>query len=172
MLHLALARSPIAHADIRAIGTAAARSCEGVIAVITADGESQPVPPTHPNRRCSRMRALADSRLSYIGQPYAGVVARTRAQAEYAAAHVSLQFKPLPAFKSAAAAADALHPSARGILAAFNADGCLALWTFSESAREARDWGCSMERLVALLARQLKRPIRWIENGAQERLGL
>ena len=113
MLHVALARSPIAHAQILGVNSDEARQSEGVIAVLTAADlsgvKAQPLLWNLPGQQYSQMRALAEDRLRYVGQPYAAVVARTREQAERGVARISARFEPLPPVLSidASLAADA-----------------------------------------------------------------
>jgi aerobic carbon-monoxide dehydrogenase large subunit len=113
MLHVALARSPVAHARILRIDVEEARQCEGVIAVITAEDltgvKAQPLLWNLPGQQYSQMRALAEERLRYVGQPYAAVVARTREQAAFGATRMAVRFESLPPILSidASLAADA-----------------------------------------------------------------
>jgi carbon-monoxide dehydrogenase large subunit len=100
VLHVALARSSIAHGQILRIDRDEARHCEGVIGVFTAADlagvKAQPLLWNLPGQQYSQMRALAEGRLRYVGQPYAAVVARTREQAERGAACMAVRFEPLP----------------------------------------------------------------------------
>jgi aerobic carbon-monoxide dehydrogenase large subunit len=113
MLYVALARSPIAHGRILKIDCDEARRCDGVIAVFTASDltgvKAQPLLWDLPGQQYSQMRALAEERLRYVGQPYAAVVARTREQAERGAACITVRFELLPPILSidASLAADA-----------------------------------------------------------------
>jgi carbon-monoxide dehydrogenase large subunit len=106
--HLAVLRSPHAHAALRSIDTAAAAAMPGVLAVLTgaglaADGvdplafmamfkRPDGTPMTAPPRR-----ALALERVRYVGEPVAAVVATTRAQAIEAAEAIAVDYEPLPA---------------------------------------------------------------------------
>ncbi len=103
MLHMAVVRSPYAHAALRAVRAERAKAMPGVVAVITAADLTpglQPVPPApvegaqvaavpHP--------LLARDRVRYVGEPVAVVVAETRASASDAASEVVLELDPLPA---------------------------------------------------------------------------
>ena len=109
-------RSPHAHANIRAIDAAKAKSAPGVLAVITgADWAASgfgdlPVPDGLKRRDGSpmyrpRYPALARDRVRFVGDPVAFVVAETRAQAMDAAELVAVDYAPLPAIVSTADAA-------------------------------------------------------------------
>ncbi len=103
MQHLAMVRSPFAHARITGIDTAAARSAPGVVAVITGEDvkdiqgsmacawpitEDQVAPP-HP--------AIAVDHVAFAGEVVAVVVARTAAMARDAAELVDVDYEELPA---------------------------------------------------------------------------
>jgi carbon-monoxide dehydrogenase large subunit len=117
MVHVALVRSPYAHATITGIETAEARAMPGVVAVITAgdleqmlaskypvevhDGPGErpeeqaddtesgiPVPPVAP---------LARGRVRFTGEPVVAVVAESKVQAQDAAAAVQVDYELLPA---------------------------------------------------------------------------
>ena len=109
MLHATVARSPVAHARVRSIDTAAARSVPGVEAVLGANelGDAlRPIPVRLvPDERLLRylQLPLATDRVRYVGEPFALVVARSRAAAEDAAERVDADFEPLPPVTDAAA---------------------------------------------------------------------
>jgi len=114
MLHMAIVRSPYAHADITGIDAAAARAMPGVTAVLTgADIEfAAGVPcasnPTGKTRQPARPQ-IATDRVRHAGEPVAVVVAADRYAARDAADAVSVSYEPLPAAigLDAAMAADA-----------------------------------------------------------------
>jgi carbon-monoxide dehydrogenase large subunit len=116
-LHLAVVRSPYAHARIKGIDSSAAAATDGVVAVYTGrdldrlvgnvvmergeaevepetagtadvEEESIPEPPVSP---------LAVDKVRYIGEGVAVVVATARYVAEDAAALVEVEYDPLPA---------------------------------------------------------------------------
>ncbi len=102
MLHLAIVRSPLAHARIKAIRTEAARESEGVTGIYTAqDLDLNPIPcawllpdsdlktPDHP--------PLARDRVRYVGDAVALVVAINRSAAQDAADLVEVDYEPLEA---------------------------------------------------------------------------
>jgi carbon-monoxide dehydrogenase large subunit len=113
-LHVAFRRSDHAHARIRAIDVAPAQAMPGVAAVFTAADFAETVKPL---RAISRMRgyyatpirALAQEKVRYVGEPVAGIVAESRYLAEDAAERVAIDFEPLP---HAADPADAACPGA------------------------------------------------------------
>ena len=116
----AVLRSPLAHAELSAVDTAAAREAPGVLAVYTAEDLSAdgigdipcvaPMPgkagsgtiqPPHP--------VLARERVRHVGDPIAFVVAETAAQARDAAELIEVDYDELPvvADTKAAVAPDA-----------------------------------------------------------------
>jgi 2-furoyl-CoA dehydrogenase large subunit len=117
-LHAAILRSPHAHAQIEAIDCAAARSAEGVCAVLTGAeikaltsslvvGVKAPI----------ECWPIAVDRVRYVGEPVAIVVASDRYRAEDVLDLIEVRYRPLPAVVDplAAAAPDApvLHPAAK-----------------------------------------------------------
>lgn len=109
MVHVALTRSPEAHARISSIDPTEASSMPGVIAVYTgADlkGAIAPLPcvhsiedlkePSHP--------AVAFEVVRYAGDAVAVVVAESAAQAEDATRHVHVEYEPLPVVRDVVAA--------------------------------------------------------------------
>jgi aerobic carbon-monoxide dehydrogenase large subunit len=114
-------RSPHAHAKIRAIDTASAKSAPGVLAVLTgADWEASgfgdlPVPGGFKRRDGSpmyrpRYPALVKERVRWVGDYVAFVVAETLTQAQDAAELISVDYEALPAVVSTADAAAADAP--------------------------------------------------------------
>ena len=105
MLHVAVLRSPHAHARVKSIATAAASSAPGVVAVLTAEdieGVLQHVPtgisvyegkfdhleaPEHP--------VLARGKVCYVGQPVAMVVAQDPNLARDALELIQTDYEPL-----------------------------------------------------------------------------
>ena len=116
MVHVAFVRSAHAHARLAGIDASAALAMPGVLAVVTADDlasivkdvytvgpaaegggsrieevadtEKIPVPPVEP---------LAKSKVRYVGEPIAAVVARSRQEAEDGVEAVVVDYEPLPA---------------------------------------------------------------------------
>ena len=99
--HLAFVRSPHAHARLLGVDAQAAQDMRGVVAVLTAAelGEHHMPPPNPllPVLHQEEFTLLASHTLTCVGQPVAVVVARTRQQAQAAAAQVVLRCDVLPA---------------------------------------------------------------------------
>jgi len=115
MVHLAMVRSPHAHARIVNIDTSAAEAMDGVIAVYTGEQvtlnplpcawlipDSDLITPEHP--------AVAVEKVRYVGDAVALVVAETRYQAEDAADAVRVEYEVLPAVVNPEAATRAGAP--------------------------------------------------------------
>ncbi|MCF7548092.1 xanthine dehydrogenase family protein molybdopterin-binding subunit [Pseudonocardia sp. WMMC193] len=98
VLHAVFVRSPVAHALIEGIDTAAAAGADGVVGVFTA--ADLDLPPHHGlvvlNPGTPRP-PLATDRVRFVGEAVALVVAGTRAQAVDAAELVEVDYDPLPA---------------------------------------------------------------------------
>ena len=140
--HACFVRSPLAHADITAIDTAAAAAADGVLAVYTGadvaadglgtlpcivgalieltrpDGSPACYPPNP---------MLPADRVRHVGEAVVMVVAETLAAAQDAAELVSVDYEPLPAVVDAARAREAdapqLWPEAPGNLSLTWAQG-------------------------------------------------
>ena len=110
LLHLALVRSPHAHARVRAIDAAAARAVPGVVAVLTLDDLPEladaTVPPLvpEPKGRPYIHPVLAGARVRHVGEPVAVVVASDPYAAADGVERVVVAYDPLPAATSPAAA--------------------------------------------------------------------
>ena len=117
-LEAAIMRSPHAHAEIEAIDCAAARSADGVFAVLTGDdimaltaslvvGIKAPID----------SRPIATDRVRYVGEPVVVVAAADRYRAEDALELIEVHYRPLPAvvdpLAAAAPNAPLLHPRAQ-----------------------------------------------------------
>jgi aerobic carbon-monoxide dehydrogenase large subunit len=105
-------RSPVAHAQITGIDTAAARRAPGVVAVLTvADMDDLPPPPPPPEGEPPpgseaaplpmgghwAEPLLAVDRVRFVGEPVAMVITDDTYQGEDAAELVSVDYEPLPA---------------------------------------------------------------------------
>src|SRR5262249_13656394 len=103
MLHAAILRSSVAHGRIRAIDTAAARARAGVHCVITARdiGERVPRGPRRlqplPDFARFGQPVMAETKVRYVGEALALVLAQTPAIAEDALALIEVDLEPLPA---------------------------------------------------------------------------
>jgi carbon-monoxide dehydrogenase large subunit len=121
LVHAVMLRSPHAHARIERIDAAEARALPGVLAVLTAaevraDGLQPLLPGVDANTQTGDKFAfapqpvLADSKVRYVGEPVALVVALSREAALDAAEQVAIDYMPLPAVTDAAAARAAGAP--------------------------------------------------------------
>jgi carbon-monoxide dehydrogenase large subunit len=115
LVHGVVLRSPHAHAKIKSIDTAAAKAAPGVLAVLTsadiaATGAGElPVPGGLKRRGGApqykpRYPILAEDKVRWAGDYVAFVVAETLAEAQDAAEMIAVDFEPLPAVTSTAAA--------------------------------------------------------------------
>ncbi|MEU4246604.1 molybdopterin cofactor-binding domain-containing protein [Amycolatopsis sp. NPDC026612] len=103
LLHMAVLRSPYAHARIVSIDTSAAKSAPGVIAVYTAkdldpDGSiGMPCAwPITPDMKAPRRPVLAADRVNFAGEGVAVVVARSSAEAHDALEGIDVEYDELP----------------------------------------------------------------------------
>src|SRR5262245_21497169 len=120
MTHAYVLRSPVAHARIKRIDTAASRRMPGVLIVATgedlrADGLGD-VPCTVPlisrdgkPRHDTPRPVLALDRVRHVGQPVALIVAETLAAARDAAEAIEVDYEQLPAVTEVK---DAIAPGA------------------------------------------------------------
>ena len=115
LVHAVVLRSPHAHAGIERIDTEEARVMPGVLAVLTAeevhaDGLRPLRPTAEVNVQTGEPFAfatqpiLAEGKVRYVGEPVALIVAESRTQALDAAEQVVVDYAPLPAVMTAAAA--------------------------------------------------------------------
>src|SRR5262245_22291700 len=115
MAHGVVLRSPHAHAKIKSIDVAAAKSAPGVLAVLTATDVKAagygdlPVPAGLKRRDGSAMYRprypiLAEDRVRWVGDYVAFVVAETIPQAQDAAELIKVDYGELPAITSTAEA--------------------------------------------------------------------
>ena len=126
MAHAAFVRSPVAHAEIAGIDTRAAREAGALLVLTAADlpfvEKSLILRYAHASVRHAMMPFLARGRVRFVGEPVALVVAEDRYEAEDFAALVEVDYRPLPAVASPAAAlaadAPALHAAWPGNIAA------------------------------------------------------
>src|SRR6188472_4152780 len=124
MAHMAILRSPYAHANIRSIDTSKAKAMPGVIAVfVGADIPYNPLPMAWPaggsagiQNNVSTPRTLATDSVQWTGEGVTAVVAETEAQAYDAIAAIQVDWEPLPAVvdaeKALAQGAPQLHENA------------------------------------------------------------
>lgn len=100
MAHMAVLRSPVAHATIRSIDTAAASRMPGVLAVLTAadlpDTARDIANWVSADQSELARPVLARERVRYVGEAIAVVVAETEYQADDAAATIEVDLDSLP----------------------------------------------------------------------------
>ncbi len=98
MTFAAFARSPLAHALVQSVDTAAAAKAPRVIAALKADDLG--IAPYHGfmvlNPACARP-PLATDKVRFVGEPVAVVIAETPAAAVDAAEQVVVEYTPVPA---------------------------------------------------------------------------
>ncbi|MDR6863870.1 xanthine dehydrogenase family protein molybdopterin-binding subunit [Phycicoccus sp. 3266] len=119
MLHIAMVRSPFAHATIAGIDTEAARRAPGVVAVVTGadvrdtQGAVANAWPITTDQKTPAHLPFAIDRVACAGEIVAAVVARTAAAARDAAELVDVDYDELPAVldaKEAVSDAVLAHP--------------------------------------------------------------
>jgi len=97
MLHMAILRSPHAHARIKSIDTAAAGAMPGVIAVVTGELMAQHKLAWMPTLSYDTQAVLATDKVRFQGQEVAAVIAETKYQAEDARDAIVVEYDVLPA---------------------------------------------------------------------------
>jgi len=101
LLHVAILRSPYAHAKINSVDTVAARQHPGVVGVFTgAELRDQigtlPTTVDNPTLRIPNHYVLAVDKVCYVGEGVAAVVAEDRYTARDAADLIQVDYEPLP----------------------------------------------------------------------------
>jgi carbon-monoxide dehydrogenase large subunit len=103
MLHLAMVRSPFAHATITSVKTDAAKASPNVVAVFTGadlaeeQGSLPNAWPITPDQKTPPHPSIAVDRVAFAGEIVAIIVARTAAAARDAAELVDVDYEELPA---------------------------------------------------------------------------
>ena len=105
MTHMAILRSPYAHANIKSIDTSQAKAMPGVLAVfVGADIPYNPLPMAWPaggsaglQNNVNTPRILATDSVKWTGEGVAAVVAETAEQAVDALEAIQVDYEPLPA---------------------------------------------------------------------------
>ncbi len=120
LLHVAIVRSPHAHAKITAIATDQARAAPGVVAVWTGEDVRARCGPLPVGPRIREMKVpkryplIIDGVARHVGDPVAAVVATDPGLARDAADLVEVTYEPLPAVTDVEAAlqpdATVIHP--------------------------------------------------------------
>jgi carbon-monoxide dehydrogenase large subunit len=145
LVHAVVLRSPHAHARIERIDTQGARAAPGVLAVLTAaDARADGLQPLRPTAEANVQTGepfafapqplLADGKVRYAGEPVALIAAETRAQALDAAELVAVDYAPLAAVTTTAAAR---APGAPEIAAEVPANICFDWRTGDSNAVDA-----------------------------------
>jgi carbon-monoxide dehydrogenase large subunit len=103
MLHMAVLRSPVAHARINSIDTAAAAQMPGVVAIYTArdldPASAVALPcawPITPDMKSPRRPLLAADQVNFAGEGVAIVVARSASEAADALDEIDVDYEDLP----------------------------------------------------------------------------
>jgi carbon-monoxide dehydrogenase large subunit len=144
-LHMVVLRSPHAHAEIRHIDVAAARSAPGVRAALTGQdlvGKIGPIVPNWilPGTKVPFRPVVAVDRVRFVGECVALIVAESLAQASDAAGLIEIDYEILPAVVDEQAAMEAgapqLHDNVPGnITTIYKVRG----GDYQKAAREADD---------------------------------
>ena len=100
MLHMAILRSPHAHARIKSVDTAEASKMPGVLAVVTGELMAQHKLAWMPTLSYDTQAVLATDKVRFQGQEVAAVIAETRYQAEDARDAIVVDYDLLPAVTS------------------------------------------------------------------------
>lgn len=102
MLHLAMVRSPFAHAKITSVDASAAKSSPGVIAVLTGadvatkQGSLPNAWPITPDQKAPAHPAIAVDTVAFAGEVVACIIARSAAAARDAVELVDVSYEELP----------------------------------------------------------------------------
>ncbi|QZY28680.1 xanthine dehydrogenase family protein molybdopterin-binding subunit [Nocardioides coralli] len=158
MLHLAMVRSPFAHATITGIDTEAAAGAPDVVAVVTGRdlADVQGSIPTAWNittdQKSPPHPAMAVDRVAFAGEVVAAVVARSAAAARDAAELVDVDYDEHPAvldLKKAADDSTLAHPDLgtnKSAFWQFDSAGAGTGGSIDEAIEQARSGGILIER--------------------------
>lgn len=158
MLHLAMVRSPFAHAKITAIDTSEAKNAPNVVAVYTGADLDESAGalinawPITPDQVTPAHLPLPADRVSFAGEAVAVVVARSAAEARDAAELVDVDYEELPAaldLKEAAADTVLAHPDLgtnKSALWVFDSKEAGTGGDVEEAIAKARESGVVVER--------------------------
>ncbi len=158
MLHLAMVRSPFAHAKITNIDTEAAKAAPNVVTVVTgpdiADVQGILINawPITPEQKAPVHTPVAIDRVTFAGEIVAVVVARTAAEARDAAELVDVDYDELPAaidLKEAAEDKVLAHPDLgtnKSALWVFDSGEAGTGGNVEDAISKARDGGIVIER--------------------------
>jgi aerobic carbon-monoxide dehydrogenase large subunit len=160
MLHMAMVRSPFAHAKIVGIDTSAAEGAPNVVAVVTGKdiAETQGVMinawPITPDQKAPAHLPMAVDRVAFAGEAVAVVVARSSAEARDAAELVDVEYEELPAVLDIREAAEdkvLAHPDLgtnKSALWVFDSAGAGTGGNVDEAIAKARTEGIVIEREI------------------------
>ncbi len=163
MLHIAMVRSPFAHAKITAINVEDAKAAPNVVTVITGrdvaeeQGSLPNAWPITPDQVTPAHPPVAVDRVSFAGEIVAVVVARTAAEARDAAELVDVDYEELPAALDLREAAEATSENGGALAHPDLGTNKSALWVFDseqagtggnvdEAIAKARNDGIVIER--------------------------
>ena len=158
MLHLAMARSPMAHARITSVDADQARQAPGVLAVLTGadlaevQGELPNAWMLTPEQKAPSHPSVAVDRVAFAGEIVAVVVARSAAEARDAVELVDVDYEELPValdLKAAAADETLAHPDLGTNVSAVRTFDSAEEGTggdVDEAIAKARDGGVVIER--------------------------
>src|SRR5690348_8539514 len=104
MLHMAILRSPYAHARIKSVDTAAASAMPGVIAVVTGELMAQHKLAWMPTMSYDTQAVLATDKVRFQGQEVAAVIAESAYIAKDALELIDVDYEPLDALVTPQAA--------------------------------------------------------------------
>jgi carbon-monoxide dehydrogenase large subunit len=100
MLHMAILRSPVAHARIVSVDTSEASAMPGVIAVVTGELMAEHNLAWMPTLSGDTQAVLATDKVRFQGQEVAAVIASSRYLAEDAVQRIIVDYDPLSAITS------------------------------------------------------------------------
>ncbi len=154
MLHMAVVRSPHAHARIRTIDSRDAAMTPGVVTVVTGRELPSPIPrlpaaAMFPGVQAALHPLLADETVRYAGEPVAAVLAADRYTARDAAERVRVEYETLPPVVDLARALD---PAASVIHAAA---GSNTIFTVETSGGDPE---AAFRRADVVVALELRQP--------------
>src|SRR5437867_5973485 len=97
MLHMAILRSPLAHATLKSIDTSRAAAVPGVVAVVTGELMAQHNLAWMPTLSYDTQAVLATDKVRFQGQEVAAVVAEPAYIAKDVLELIDVEYEPLPA---------------------------------------------------------------------------
>ncbi|MFZ2503870.1 MAG: molybdopterin cofactor-binding domain-containing protein, partial [Nocardioides sp.] len=135
MLHLAILRSPVAHARITHLDVTAARMHPQVTAVLTGESLAELSMAWMPTLAHDSQAVLVTDKVRFQGQEVACVVAETRYAARDALELIDVDFDPLPVVTDPTTASDPSQPVIRDDLGA--RDNVCFEWATGDAAATA-----------------------------------